>query len=74
MHATEVLRKITAAFGKMPIPKRRINIGIQARPGTGRIKSNSGLARRSTHLNQAIMIPIGTPNSTPREQGLNKIL
>lgn len=65
IQATKELTNITIALASIPIPKIRINIGVQARPGTGRIRSNTGRTSQSHHLFQAMAIPRGTPKSAP---------
>ena len=59
------LTKITMAFASTPMPKIKINIGVQAKPGTGRIKSNTGRTSQSHHLFHAMATPKGIPSTAP---------
>jgi hypothetical protein len=58
-------KKITIALEKRPIPKSMIITGIHAIPGIGLTRSKRGLIKRSAFLLQAMIIPRGTPITTP---------
>jgi hypothetical protein len=60
-------RNTVIIFEESPMPNKTIINGIHAMPGTGLIRSKSGLAKRSAFLYQAIAIPRGVPIITARK-------